>query len=73
MAKLGTSEGELTWKWKLRQVPDDVGIVDGVRCHRALLERWRWLDERHVQHVHLLLLHLMCGLDLRQEKIRWRY
>jgi hypothetical protein len=44
-----------------------------VRCRQALLGRWRWLDERHVWHVHLLLLHLMCGLDLRQEKIRWRY
>jgi hypothetical protein len=45
---LGTSVGELTWKWKLRQVPDDVGIVDGVRYHRALLGQWRWLDEWHV-------------------------
>jgi hypothetical protein len=44
-----------------------------VRCRRALLGRWRWLDERHVWHVQMLLLHLMYGLDLRQEKIRWRY
>jgi hypothetical protein len=54
-SSLGTSVGELTWKWKLRQLPDNVGIVDGVRCRRALLGRWRWLDERHVRHVHLLL------------------
>jgi hypothetical protein len=72
-SSLGTSVGELTWKWKLRQVPDDVGVVDGVRCRWALLGRWRSLDERHVQ---MLLLHLIYGLDLRQEKqekIRWRY
>jgi hypothetical protein len=71
-SSLGISVGELTWKWKLRQVPDDVGIVDGLRCHRALIGRWWWLDERHVWHVQLLLLHLMSRLDLRQEKIRWR-
>jgi hypothetical protein len=58
-SSLGTSVGELTWK--LHQVPDDVRIVDGLRCHRTLT--WRWLDERHVQHHLLLLLHLMFGLD----------
>ena len=45
---LGTSVGELTWK--LRQVPDDVWIVDGhLRCHRALTGL-RCLDERHVRY-----------------------
>jgi hypothetical protein len=59
---LGTSVGELTWI--LRQVPDDVRIVDDLSCRRTLTRRC--LDERHVRHPLLFLLHLMSGLDKRK-------